>query len=224
MTKAERSRNLRYKKPALAGMDYSMIIDSLCEIAETCDEFRYLNESVDGSLLDALDGDEDDEFEFRMEFSSLSAEAEQLQTQLYDDYMVKEYFDDCTVSLIGNRFQAVGFDDVEEDYFSLTQYERELACTVAGKRIMRMTKKEMLSTIGQCVGILLSYINVKQKYDCLKTTFDILKDQNMTILSTIKEIEKAYGEADADEFCEYNEPTKKFNTLIKDLPDTFWVQ
>ena len=51
----------------------------------------------------------------------------------------------------------------EEDYFSLTSYESGLAASEAGKRIMRMAKAEMITTIGQCMGVVISFLNVQQK-------------------------------------------------------------
>lgn len=71
--------------------------------------------------------------------------------------MIATSSDDCTVALIGNRYNTLGYDSEEEDYFSLTGYEQELAQTEAGKRLMRMTKAEMISTIGQCFGITLAF-------------------------------------------------------------------
>ncbi len=225
MTKAERSRNMRYKKPALAEFGYSEIFDGLYEIRDACSDVRwFMEDDNEETLLNALDGDEEDEYEFRMAFSALEAECEQLYGMLKDNYGVEDYFDDCTVALIGNRFSAVGYDDYEEDYYSLTNFEQGLAFTEAGKRVMRMTKAEMLLTIGQCMGIALSYQNVRLKYDYLKATFDILRDENTSILQIIKEIEAAYEAANSDEFYEYSKSTKDFERLIKELPDKIWVE
>ena len=190
MTKAERSRNMRYKKPMLAELGYSEMLDKLYEISDACGEIRwFIDDDNDETLLNALDGNEEDEYEFKMAFSMLEAECEQLHSTLTANYGIEDYFDECTVALIGNRFNSVGYDDYEEDYYSLTDFEQGLAFTEAGKKIMRMTKAKMLSTIGQCVGIILSFQNVCTKYDYLKATFDILKDENTSILQNIKEIE-----------------------------------
>ncbi len=225
MTKAERSRNMRYKKPSLAEFGYSEILDELCEIRDACGGIRWLMEDDnEETLLNALDGDEEDEYEFRMMFSILEAECEQLYGMLTDNYEIKNYFDDCTVALIGNRFNTVGFDGYEEDYYSLTNFDQGLAFTEAGKRVMRMTKAEMLSAIGQCMGIVLSYQNVRLKYDYLKATFDILRDENTSILQIIREIETAYEAANSDGFYEYDKSTKDFERLINELPDKIWVE
>lgn len=106
----------------------------------------------------------------------------------------------------------------EEDYFSLTSYDQKLACTEAGKRLMRMTKANMLSTIGQCVGILISFLDLRQSYDYLKATFDILRDTNTSLLDTIKEISAAYKAAESCHFCSWYEETKRFDRLLSCLP------
>ena len=89
---------------------------------------------------------------------------------------------------------------------------------------MRMTKPEMLSIIGQCIGILISFQNVQMKYEYLKATFDILRDENNSILKTIKEIENAYKNAEEDGFYEFDDSTRKFNNLINMLPEKVWVE
>ena len=75
---------------------------------------------------------------------------------------------------------------MEEDYYSLTAYDAQLAQTEAGKRLMRKTKADMLSTIGQCVGTLIAFLDLRQSYDYLKATVDILRDENTSLLKQIR--------------------------------------
>ena len=189
-TKQEQARSLRYKRPALALMGWETITSELSEIQSACDDVSY-SMSVD-SILDAFDGDEERAWEFQMAFADLSAKCEQLSNCLYDHDELSEYFDDCTVALIGNRYKSIGYDDYEEDYYQLTNYEEELAQSEAGKRVCRWTKKDMLTNIGQCMGVLLAFYDLRQQYDYLKTELDILRGENAAVLQTIKEIEKAY--------------------------------
>lgn len=112
---------------------------------------------------------------------------------------------------------------VKEDYFSLTAYEENLAETEAGKRLMRLTKKDMISTIGQCFGILMAYYDIRQQYDYLQATFDILRDQNTSLLDTIKEIDKLYASADAEGWDSFSDIEKRFDKLLDTLPDDIWI-
>ncbi len=221
-SKADRARNLRYKKAALAALSYDSMINELYDISEECSEIQYFV-SDDETLLDALDGDDDDAYEFKMMFCDLSAKCEQLDSAIRENY-VQEHFDDFMVGILGNKYNAVGYDGYEEDYFSLTGFEGELAQTESGKRIMKLTKQEMLSIAGQCFGAALAFLDVRYAYDYLKATFDILKDQNTSILQTIKDIEAAYKEADSEGFYEYSQKTKHFDQLISQLPERTWLE
>ena len=218
---SDRTRVLRYKRSALASMGAQEIMLELESIVEACDGIRYYIEQADGdeTLLNALDGDEDEAWEFRMAFADLSAQADQLQTTLYNQYFEDFYreFDDATVALIGNRYNLVGYDSEEEDYFSLTSYEENLAQTEAGKRLCRLTKAEMLSRIGWAFGVMLAFFDLRQKYD-------YLSDENTSLLGIIKNIEIAYDEMDADDFREWADSTKHFDRLLAALPDRAWLE
>lgn len=222
MTKAEISKNLRWKRPALEELSYQSIIDKLYEIAETCEEIRW-EYSDDDELIDALDGNEDEAFEFKMLFSTLASEAEQLLDCL-NDWIVDDSereFNDTSVALIGNRFKQVGYDGYQEDYFALTAYEANLAFSAAGERLMKKTKKEMITSIGRTMGVIFAFYNVELKYDYLHATIDILKDRNKSFIKQIKKIEEAYEAAQAETWD--GKASHAFEKLLKDLPEQFWI-
>jgi hypothetical protein len=221
--KASRTHNLRYKRPALASLGYDFIIDELSEIGEACSEVQWFVENDSETLLNALDGDEDAEYEFRMAFSDIQGKAEILSAAIHD-WDIRDNFDDCTVGLIGNRYKLVGFDAVEEDYYSLISYEQELAFTESGKKLMRLTKQEMISTIGQCMGITMAVLDLRHSYDYLKATFDILRDENTSLLKIIKDIETAYETANNVGFYDWKNEARHFNALISNLPDRVWLE
>ena len=222
----QKARNLRYKRPALASLTYECISSELSEISEACSAIHYYVDGDGDSLLEALDGDVEEEYEFRMAFAELDAKVQQLSEQLYDNAWQDSglQFDDCLVSLVGNRYRMVGFDGYEEDYYSLTSYEEGLAYTEAGERIMRMTKKEMLSCIGQVVGIAMAFLDIRQQYDYLRATMDVLRGENHAILQVVKGIEEAYEEANSEGFHEYSNCTYRLNRLIEQLPDRAWLE
>lgn len=223
-TKAERARALRYKRPALASLGYAFIPNELDEIREACSDIHWFMDNDDETLLNALDGDEEAEYEFRVAFSELESKAEQLNDVLCD-HDIGDYFDDCTVALIGNRYKVVGYDSVEEDYYSLASYDSEIAYTESGKRLMRRTKADMLSIIGQCMGITLAVIDLRQSYDYLRATMDILRDKNTSLLQVIREIDDAY-EAAYEAGFEYawQDECKRFDALLSRIPDRTWLE
>ena len=228
-SKARRTRNLRYKRPALASLGYHAIRLELWDIREACADIHWFTDQDDDTLLNALDGNEDEVWEFKMAFSDLEAKADSLEEvigELYGwDGDMERTFNDCTVALIGNRYRTIGFDSEEEDYFALTAYEEGVAQTEAGKRLMRRTKADMIATIGQCLGILLAFFDLRQQYDYLKATFDILRDENTSLLQTIKEIDAAYEAIAAEKrWNRSSEAVRRFDALLYNLPDRVWIE
>jgi len=232
MTREERTRSLRYKRPALASLGYAALREELYTIMSECEEISWwVDEDEDETLLNALDGDSDDVSEFRIAFSDLESEADELNEAIqewhsWDEEEFGKTYDDCTVGLIGNCFKTVDFfsGDVSEDYTELTAPQAELAKTEAGKRLMRLTKAQMLDNIGQCLRVLLAFLNVRQKYDYLKATFDILRDQNSAILRIVREIDEAYRAADEVGWFSWRDEVKKFDRLLDELPERVWVE
>lgn len=222
-TKAVRTRNMRYKRPALASLGFDVITNELYEISCTCSDVQWFVDDTHETLLNALDGDEEAEYEFRMAFSDLSYKADALDNAVRD-YNVQEHFDNCIVGLIGNRYRTLGFDAEEEDYFSLTSYEQDLAYTESGKKLMRKTKAEMLSIVGQCLGVVIAFLDLRHSYDYLKATFDILKDENTSVLKIIKDIDSAYEAASDKEFYPWAKECEAFNALLNSLPDRTWLE
>lgn len=229
MTKSERTRALRYKRPALVSMGYDDIDRELDEIQEACSDVRWFMDGDNGeTLLNAFDGDSDEEAEFRMAFADLEAESDALHGRLYDlrerdEDDIGRAYDDCTVALIGNRYSLVGYDMMEEDYYSLTGYDEELAYTEAGKRLMRLTKAQMISRIGQCVGILVAFLNVRQKYDYLKATMDVLRGENMILVEQLRKVKEAHKKASKVDFRPWAKETQEWERLLDALPPEVWV-
>lgn len=68
-----RTRNLRYKKPALASFGYDAIATEMWEIIGAIEDVQWFLDDGDETLLNALDGDNEAEWEFRMAFADLAA-------------------------------------------------------------------------------------------------------------------------------------------------------
>lgn len=226
----QRTRALRYKRPALASMSYEHIKNELEEIVEACDDVAWFAGEID-TLTDALDGSDEEAHEFMLACGDLSAKAGLLLEQLYE---VGEYdpegtarqYDDCTVALIGNCYDLLGYDALQEDYYSLTgyDYDYELAHTEAGKRLMRLTKADMLSLIGQSVGILAAFLDVRQRYDYLQATLDVLRAESGSVLQAVKDLDAAYEKAEAVRFNDYQKEAQEFERLLWAVPERMWVE
>ena len=211
----QRARAMRYKKAALSSLTIDAMLHELSEIQEACTEIHWYIDSDEGSLLNALNGDDEEECEFKMLFSDLEANADALYTAIEENYVngiwlpqLGDYFDDCVVSLIGNRYEIIGYDTMMEDYFALTSYESELAMTESGKRLMRHKKSEIIAMVGHCLGILLAFFDLRQQYDYLKAALDVLRDENTSYLKVVKEIDEAYEKAAQAGFREWKEETR----------------
>lgn len=226
--RARRARALRYKRAALDSLGFEFMWNELEEMRESLDTIHWWTDQDEEMLINVLDGDTDDVWEFKMMFADLENKADQLFNILLDMCRHEENFgrtfDDCTVALVGNRYRTVGFDFVEEDYFALTSYEGELAQTEAGKRLMRRTKPEIIAIIGQCLGILIAYLDLRQQYDYLKATFDVLVDENTSILQQIKEIETVYQEVAEAGWNKNYEAEKRLDRLVAAMPDRAWLE
>jgi hypothetical protein len=134
-----------------------------------------------------------------------------------------EDFDTVMVGLLGNKYHTTGFDTIEEDYFNLTEFEGGLAHRDMVEKLMRLTKEKMISTIGQCMNIAIAFMDVRHDYDYLRSAYDVLTDGNNSIRELIEKINAAYKEAEAEQFAEHREATKRFEKLLSTLPDEVWV-
>jgi hypothetical protein len=129
-TRRYKARQTLYRRAALDSLEYDSIGGQLEAISEECDDITYYY-SYEDTLLDALDGDSDEAYEFRMMFTDLSVNCERLNEAL--QYVnAREYFNDVCVGLVGSKWRTVGYDGYEEDWRALTQFEAELAQTEKG--------------------------------------------------------------------------------------------
>ena len=222
MAKISYTGKLQRKRTALCSLGYEQIKQELIDILEACGDIHWYIEKDDDTLLNALDDNEEEVWEFRMAFIDLEGKAERLLDELQGWNVAKNY-NGCTVALLGNRYTVLGWDGVEEDYIDLCGYDKDLAQTEAGKRFYRNSKSEMISIMGQCLGIIVAFLDLREQYDRLKVTFDVLRDENTSLLAQIKECEKAYIAAEAIGFADEAPETKRFDMLINNLPAQMWI-
>lgn len=218
--RAEKARQLRYRRAALAIIQRERLDDELHNIAGECCDLEWSVED-DETLLDVFDGDTDEIQEFRMMFADLSAKCEQLQYQLHDGY-VTEHFDDFFVSALGSPYNMVGYDFMEEDYISLTRYEAELAQSVSGKRLMALTKEKLIAIAGQCFGVMMCFLDIRHSYDCLKATFDALRDDRAELLKSVRTLEDVYNKWQEDPYDRWLR--SEYEELLSHLPERAWIE
>ena len=221
--KKAKARNLRYKKAILSDLNFESIKEELYEISEKCDEVRWIANGDEATLISALDGDEEEAFEFRLAFSDLSIECERLFDLLNEEYIC-EYFDDFLTGISnGSTMRLIGYDDYEEDYFKLTAYEETLSSRESQKRIERLTKKELISAANQVFRVLICFFNVRYKFDYLEASFDVLKGENTAFLDVIRQIEKEYEELINSDW-DQTKKCERFDALVSALPDRIWAE
>lgn len=226
-TKRIKAMGLRYKKPIAKGLTLDDIREALWEIMDACANVQYYVDQDDETLVNALDGDEDDAFEFKMMFSDLSAECEQMYGDLQNEYM-PEYFD-LFFAAANKGGEMLGFDVYEQDYYGLDSFESGLANKEAVKKMKRLTKDQLIETAQICFRVYQSYIGLQYRYDCIKAALDILRDENTGYLQMVRQIEEAYEKADeeTDGFrWEFNggPALKELDGLIDNMPQDAWVQ
>ena len=227
-TRRNKAKNLRYKKPIVKSLNLDAIKDDLWDIQSECEEVRWYTDSEDGhdSLINALAGDEEEAYEFKMAFADLCAECDRMWDDLHAEW-VPECFDLFFVAAgAGETYGGIlGFDEFEGDYFGIGGTEI-YAEDEAKKKLKAMTKDNMIMAVRQCFRIYSAYIGLRTRYDSLKAAMDILRDKNTGYLQTVKEIERLYEDASRQQgiMKEYSKEWMKFERFTDALPPEAWIQ
>jgi hypothetical protein len=196
-------------------MQLEFLDSELNEISDNAYEYEW-SVMEDETLIDALSGNSDDLYEFRFMFSDLASRCESLREALENTH-VSEHFNDLFVGIVGNKFNLVGFDSFEEDYFALASFQTDLAQNESAKRLMRLSKETLLSVAGQCFGIAVSILDLRHTFDCLTSALELLRGNRTVLLKNIKDIEEAYEAAAQRNFCSYgrgSEAVDHFDELL----------
>ena len=223
-TKRIKAKNMRYKKPIAKDLNLQTINEELWEIQEECENVHWFCDTDEETLINALDGNEDEAYEFKMLFADLCAECEQMSNDLQEEW-IPECFDIFFVAVGAGEVYGglLGYDNYEGDYFGLNCTDA-WAEDEARKVLKRMTKDDLIAAARQCFRIYYSYISLRYRYDCLKNSMDILRDQNTGYLQTVKEIEELYLKAEQEEFRDWKPNTRKLENYLNSLPKEAWIQ
>lgn len=226
-TKKWKAKNFRYKKPIAKNLNFHEIRRELMEIGDACYDVRYYLECDEDTLINALDGDEDDAYEFRMMFADLDAECDQMWSDLGEAF-VSEYFDLFFVAM-NDHGVMLGYDTYEHDYYGLDRIESEWANKEAIKKMKTLTKDQLIKTARFCLNVYQSYIGLRYRYDCIKTAMDILRDQNTGYLQMVTQIEELYEKANEETNGFKRDPYPRqdldmFERLLDNMPQEAWIQ
>ncbi len=220
--KSEKTRQLCYKKALVNGMNYDEIANEVYQIMEECEEIGYYSKEDFEDLADIL-GNDEMAYEFKMTFGTLSADCYHLYNDL-QDYDIPEYFNDFFVAVGGGNYGdgLLGYDLDEGDYFGLDSVYSWAAEEESKKRILRLTKSEIINTATKCFRVFMAFMGVQSRYQDLKTAIDILKDRHSGLLQAIKQINELYEKANEERFC--GKHTEEFDRILESVPYDIWVQ
>ena len=226
--KINKAKNLRYKKPIVNHLNLDFIKQDLWDIQSDCEEVRWYIDSEDGedSLVNALDGDDDEAYEFKMAFADLCAECEEMCEDLEQEW-IPDCFDILFVAAGSGKSCGglLGFDEYEKDYYGISHYEEIFAEDEAKKKLKKMTKDDLIAATRQCFKVYHAYIGLRTRYDSLKAAIDIMRDNNTAVLQAVKEIERLYDEASAQQGCyaRYSQEWRDFERYTDALPQEAWI-
>lgn len=226
-TRREKAKALRYKKPVVKDLNLMNIKEELWDIQEECENVHWYFDTDEDTLINALDGDEDEAFEFKMMFGDLCAECEKMREDL-DEKWIPDCFDKFFVA-IGAGYSyggLIGYDSYEEDYYGLS-YSDVFVEDECKKALKYLTKDDLIDAARQCFKVYQSFIALRHRYDCLKAAMDILRNQNTGYLQIVKQIEEVYEKAEKkSEGFRYNwyEEVKELDRLLENMPQEAWIQ
>lgn len=222
-TKRMKAKKMRYKKPIVKNLNIETLTTELYDIQEECENIRWYTDSEDGtdSLINALDGDADEAYEFKMAFADLCAECEKMYYDLQEEWVPK-CFDIFFVAIGAGDFEGglLGWDFYEHDYYGISCHSFSVE-DEAAKRLKQMTKDELIIAARQCFKIFHAYMGLRNRYDNLKAAIDILRDKNTGYLQVVKEIERLYAEAVNE--SDWSKAGRAWKQYTDALPQEAWI-
>lgn len=222
----QKAKALRYKKPMMQHMSFDFIRQSIEEMRDAVYDVKWFVDDHE-SLTNALCGDEDEAYEFQMAFADMDAELEFFENDLRDAY-VPDCFDELFPATDTGCFGAMlGYDSFEGDYMGLNPYEYQNGKEEAEKRICRLTKKELLEAVGACLKIYAQFTAIQYRYDCLSASLDIVRGKNLERLKIIKAVEEQYekaNEASSGFRYDWGDEVRRFDEMLWEVPQEYWIQ
>lgn len=200
----KQSKRPLWKKSMLDTLNFNGIIDYLEEISDNGDPCGY-------------DCDESGYYlEYKEQFDELSCGAYELWDVL-QEHAVKEVWDDMTVALLGHTQKILGYDAVEEDYFSMLYPEEDCAVIEAEKRLMRLTKEQLIENFRKVLTSLILFFDIKAAHDCLTSIVEELDERGAILEQKNERINKLY-----EDLTGFG--AEEFDNIIASIPPRMWVE
>lgn len=203
------SKNPLWKKSMLKSLNYYEITDFLYEISDNGDMYGYDRE--ESGYYQA----------YKEQFDDLSDGAYRLWDALdnsdYSDYSLRDIWDDMTVALLGYQEKVLGFDQVEEDYFSMLTFLEDAAVQEAEKRLMRFTKEQLIKNFRKVLTTLVLFFDIKAAHDCLTSIVEELDERGAILERKNEKINRLYEDLTGAN-------AKDFDEIIQGIPPRMWVE
>lgn len=201
-----------WKKSMLKTLNFVEIIEYLDEIGNNGDPYGYEREEI-GYYQ-----------EYKEQFDDLSDGAYRLWDALdnsdysdYSDCSLRDVWDDMTVALLGYQEKVLGFDQVEEDYFSMLTFLEDAAVQEAEKRLMRFTKEQLIKNFRKVLTTLVLFFDIKAAHDCLESIVEELDERGAILERKNEQINKLYEDLTGSN-------AEDFDNIIRSIPPRMWVE
>ena len=193
----------------LKSLNFYEIVEFLDEIGNNGDPYGYEREES-GYYQ-----------EYKEQFDDLSDGAYRLWDALdnsdYSDYSLRDIWDDMTVALLGYQEKVLGFDQVEEDYFSMLTFLEDAAVQEAEKRLMRFTKEQLIKNFRKVLTTLVLFFDIKAAHDCLTSIVEELDERGAILERKNEKINRLYEDLTGAN-------AKDFDEIIQGIPPRMWVE
>lgn len=209
----KQSKTPLWKKSMLADLNYDAVTEWLEEIGENGDPDGYEDSEIEGYYND-----------YKEQFDELSTGAwamyEELTDYSYynDDYdSFQAVWNDMTVGLLGDLYTVYGYDATQLDYYKLTSFEEELAVQECEKRLMRLTKQELIRNFRKVLMTIVMFYDIKAAHDCLTSIVSELDERGALLEQKNERINLLYKDLTG-------RSSEAFDAEIENLPPRMWVE
>lgn len=209
----KQSKTPLWKKSILADLSYDAMTEWLEEIGENGDPDGYEDSEIEGYYND-----------YKEQFDELSAGAWTMYEAMTDySYYNDEYdsfqaiWNDMTVGLLGDLYTVYGYDATQLDYYKLTSFEEELAVQECEKRLMRLTKQELIRNFRKVLMTIVMFYDIKAAHDCLTSIVSELDERGALLEQKNERINLLYKDLTS-------RSSEAFDAEIENLPPRMWVE